>query len=165
MNCTDEDIIVLLDGDDWFPNEQTLEILNKYYSNEETLMTYGTYIEYPSRRIPTNVSPFSENVIKNNLYRQDIWRASHLRTFKYKLWKNIAIEDLKDDSGKFYKMTWDLAIMFPMLEMSGGKHKCISELMYCYNTSNPINDHKVDHAYQLKLETEIRNKKKYEKIF
>ncbi len=47
--------------------------------------------------------------------------TSALRTFKYKLWKNIKEEDLKNREGKFYEAAWDLAFMFPMFEMAGEK--------------------------------------------
>lgn len=160
----DEDIIVLLDGDDWLANESVLDCLDKHYDSN-TLLTYGTYVEYPQMKLPDNLSDYSEYVKNNNLYRKDIWRASHLRTFKYKLWKNIKKEDLKDLNGEYYKMAWDLAIMFPMLEMSNGRFKYVKDILYCYNMSNPLNDHKVDHRLQQSLDKQIRNKKSYEKIF
>jgi glycosyltransferase involved in cell wall biosynthesis len=157
----DEDIIITVDGDDWLSDDKVFEYINKIYTEEDILLTYGTYIEYPNGKIPFNVSSYSQEIIKDNAYRKDIWRASHLRTFKYKLWKNIKIEDLKDKDGNFFKMTWDLAIMLPMLEMAGGKFKCISDILYCYNLMNPNNDHKINHALQLELENQIREKNKY----
>ena len=163
LNPNNEDIIITLDGDDWLSKENSLEIVNNYYlADTKTLMTYGTYIEYPTGVIPHNVTKYPEEVILYSNYRSDIWRASHLRTFKYKLWKNIKVDDLKDKNGNFYKMAWDLAFMFPMLEMAGSGAKYIDDIIYCYNVSNPINDHKVNHQLQLLLEQEIRNKKKYQ---
>ena len=41
---------------------------------------------------------------------------SHLKTFKYVLYKNINIEDLKRN-GDFIKSSTDAAIMYPILEM------------------------------------------------
>ena len=76
----------------------------------------------------------------------------------------INIEDMLDDDGEFYKMTCDLAIMFPMLEMAGENSKYIKDILYVYNNSNPLNDHKINNQYQLKLEQEIRNGRKYNKI-
>jgi glycosyltransferase involved in cell wall biosynthesis len=163
-NAGDEDIIIILDGDDWLANKNVLEKIVKYYEKEDIYLTYGNYIEYPSGNRPRNVTRYSDHIVKHSLYRKDIWRASHLRTFKYKLWKNIKVEDLKDKEGNFYKMTGDLATMFPMLEMSGGKFKCVDEILCCYNVSNPLNDHKVDHSLQLSIEYEIRNKKPYSEL-
>ena len=87
-----------------------------------------------------------------------------MRSFKYKLWKQINLDDLKDAHGNFYEMAWDLAFMFPMLEMSGDRWKYVKEVLYCYNLTNPLNDHKVDHTKQLRMDAEIRNKIKYSKI-
>lgn len=165
LNPDDEDIIITIDGDDWLSRTDSLEIVNKYYKEKtETLLTYGTYVEYPSGNIPHNVIAYSEKVVENSEFRNDIWRASHLRTFKYKLWKQIKLEDLKDASGNFYKMAWDLAFMFPMLEMAGSRAKYVKEAVYCYNLVNPLNDHKVNHQLQMLLDNEIRNKKTYSRL-
>jgi glycosyltransferase involved in cell wall biosynthesis len=160
----DEDVIVIIDGDDWLADQNVFEKLNDAYTKGDILLTYGNYIEYPSGNRPWNVVPYSKEVINTNSYRDDVWRASHLRTFKYTLWKKVKQEDLKDSNGNFYRMAWDLAIMFPMLEMSGGKFKSFKDIMYCYNVNNPINDHKTDHRLQLSLDKEIRNKQKYKSI-
>lgn len=162
-NPNDEDIIVTLDGDDWLARKDVFEILNENYK-DDTLMTYGTYIHYPDGTIPGNVVPYSQKVIKNKSYREEAWRASALRTFKYKLWKNIDKEDLKDTNGNFYEMAWDLAIMFPMLEMADNRWKCIKDILYYYNLTNPINDHKKDRAKQIRLDREIRKKTKYNRL-
>lgn len=161
----DEDVIIIVDGDDWLSCPEVLTKLNTVYENEDILMTYGTYIEYPTGKKPWNITKYSQEVIDTNSYRKVVWRASHLRTFKYKLWKNIKKEDFKDPNGEFFRMTGDLAAMFPMLEMSGGKFKCIEDILYCYNFTNPLNDEKLDHNFQLSMEKFIRNKKPYEKIF
>lgn len=162
-NPSDDDIIVNLDGDDWLSRKDTLEILNKNYQ-DDTMLTYGTYIHYPGGTVPGNVVPYSKDVIINKTYRETRWRASALRTFKYKLWKNVKKEDLKDSNGNFYEMAWDLAMMFPMLEMADDRWKCISDILYCYNLTNPINDHKKDRPKQIRLDLEIRRKKKYNRI-
>lgn len=41
-------------------------------------------------------------------------------------------------------MAWDLALMLPMLEMSGKHAVFIRDVLYLYNRSNPLNDHKVN---------------------
>ncbi len=162
MTPGDEDVIVTLDGDDWLPNERVLEKIANCYLDTGCLITYGTYVTYPGGKRPWNITEYSEDVIKNASYRQDVWRASHLRTFKHSLWRNINEEDLKDSEGNFYRMAWDLAFMFPMLEMAGPRQKYIHDFTYVYNRANPLNDDKVDHSCQLRLEKEIRQKKKYE---
>ena len=61
----------------------------------------------------------------------------------------------------FYPMTWDLAIMFPMLEMSGGKFMFIRDILCIYNEDNVLNDTKVDSTEQRKLDKYIRHLPKY----
>lgn len=161
-NPFDEDIIITLDGDDWFADENVLNILNFYYNDENCYMTYGSYNEFPTNNIGKCSKQIPKHVIDNQLYRNYEWSSSHLRTYKYWLWKKINKQDLLDTNGQFYKMTWDLAIMFPMLEMAGHKAKYIKELLYTYNLVNPLNDHKVDNGLQVRLEMEIRGKKKYD---
>ena len=102
--------------------------------------------------------------MNNNLYRDSEWCSSHLRTFKHHLWSRIKKEDLLDNNGDFYRMAWDLAFMFPMLEMAGDRAKYINDILYIYNLGNPLNDHKVDGKLQQNLELEIRRKEKYNKV-
>jgi len=163
-NPSSEDIIVTLDGDDWFAEKDVLKKLNTIYKNKKCWLTYGSYAEYPSGRRGKFAKQISKNVINNNAFRKYEWCSSHLRTFKYHLWNKIEREDLLDSEGKFYRMTWDLAFMFPMLEMSGQKAVYVEDILYVYNMSNPLNDHKVDNSYQMKLEQEIRTKKTYDRI-
>ena len=59
-------------------------------------------------------------------------------------------------------MAWDLAFMFPMLEMAGTRSEYIKDILYVYNMSNPLNDHKVDNTKQVRLEREIRLKNPYQ---
>ena len=73
------------------------------------------------------------------------------------------MEDLLYE-GKFYPMTWDKAMMFPMIEMSGGNFKCIRDILYLYNDINPINDHKVDLELQRHLSDVIIAKEPYKPV-
>jgi glycosyltransferase involved in cell wall biosynthesis len=163
-NPDDEDIIITLDGDDWLANKDVLKTLNEVYYKQNCWITYGSYAEYPSKVRGKFAKKIPQEVISKAAYRSHEWCSSHLRTFKHHLWKQIRKEDLLDSEGNFYKMTWDLAFMFPMLEMSGNRSFYIEDIVYIYNLGNPLNDHKVDNSYQRKLEMEIRNKPKYSKV-
>ena len=46
LECKDEDVNILLDGDDWFASSKTLCRLCDAYE-DETLMTYGSYVYNP----------------------------------------------------------------------------------------------------------------------
>ena len=106
-------------------------------------------------------------LIRNfNLYRNYFWYASHLRTFRHDLWLSLNPNDLLDKNGKYFRVAWDLAIMFPMLEMAGNRQEFMQDLLYVYNDQNPISDHKIRRKEQLLAAKEIRRKKRYkEKTF
>lgn len=159
-SCDDDEIILTLDGDDWFPDDgNVLKKLNEVYSQEDIWMTYGQYRDYPggSNGIADQYPP---NVVAASSYRSYRWCASHLRTFYTWLFKKIKKEDLMHQ-GKFMMMTWDLGIMFPMLEMAGQHSKFIRDILYIYNMENPINDHKVNVNLQQSLDHLIRTWPKY----
>lgn len=160
-NPSSEDIIVTLDGDDWLYSSDVLSYLNDSYNQEDCWLTYGSYVEYPSGAVGKFSKKVPQAVIENNAFRKSPWYSSHLRTFKFHLWDSIDKNDLLDTEGDFYKMAWDLSFMLPMLEMAATRSIYIPEIMYVYNLSNPLNDHKVDNSYQMRLEREIRNKNPY----
>jgi len=160
--CNDEDVIILLDGDDWFASSNTLGKLCDAYK-DNTLMTYGSYVYNPSGQKGVEPSEYPEEVVKNNAFRQDQWRASHLRTFKYKLWKHLQKSDLKED-GEYYEMTYDQAIMLPLLEMASERSKYIPEVLHVYNKENPLNVDKIKEKQQFELAQKIRSKKPYTRI-
>ena len=164
LSPNDEDVIVLLDGDDWFSTPDSLSQLNQYYQQEGCYMTFGSFVRYPDAFVGPESSEYSEEVIKTNSFRDDEWRASHLKTYKAFLWNNIDKSDLKNSQGNFYESCYDQAIMLPMLEMSGENIKFIPEVLCVYNVGNPnaINKTKEEKQYRNKLE--IRGKKRYQRL-
>lgn len=159
--CADEEIVMSLDGDDWFANTCVLKKINEVYSSGDVWITHGTMIEYPQYTLGWSI-PIPQEIVEMNAFRT--YRCpSHLKTYYAWLFKKIDIEDLKHE-GEFFRMTWDQAIMFPMMEMAGERHAFISEVLYIYNTTNPINDNKVDAKLQNDLESLIRSKPRYDKL-
>jgi len=162
---SDEDVVIVLDGDDWLPSTDVLNYLTKVYNEEDVLLTYGSYEEFPSGERGVEPSPYPNEVIKNNSFRGDMWRASHLRTFKYKLWKQIDQKDLIDNDGEYYKMAYDQAMMLPMLEMAGQKIRYIDEVLHVYNRVNPLNVDKQKAQEQFQTMKRIRAKKPYSRVY
>ena len=159
-----EDIIITLDGDDWFATKKVLESLNKIYNEQKCLMTYGSYIEYPSMQRGKFSKKIPKDIIDRNLFRESEWMSSHLRTFKYKLWKDIKKEDFLKEDGNFSDGAWDMIFMFPMLEMSGHRSHYVEEVLHVYNRSNPLNEDKVNHQKILLSEQRIRKMPKYKEV-
>lgn len=158
-SCDDDEIILTLDGDDWLAHDNVLEFLNREYKSGEIWLTYGQYKNHPDGAHGVS-QPIPDHITNSSGFRHYRWCASHLRTFYAWLFKKIAKEDLLYD-GSFYPMTWDFAIMFPMLEMASNHSKFIGEILYVYNLENPINDHKVNRQLQASLDKLIRGKRKY----
>jgi glycosyltransferase involved in cell wall biosynthesis len=160
-SCNDEDIIVLLDGDDYLADESVFKYLAGVYSNDNIWLTHGHF-----QILSNGDKGCNSQVEDTRKYRHTTsWQTSHLRTFKYKIWKQIKDEDFRDNDGKYYSMAWDLAIMYPLVEMCGKTRiKFIDRVLYIYNDKNPINDSKVDYNLQMKYTHEIRLKKQYEEL-
>ena len=133
-------VIVSIDGDDELYDKNVFNLLNEYYKNEDILITFGNYVDQYQNKLSRpkiKCKAFNFNQIsKDNSFRRTQWIYSHLKTFKYKLYKRISHHDLKKD-GKYIKSATDMALMYPMLEMSNGKYKCISEVLYKYNKVHP----------------------------
>ena len=159
--CQDKEIVVMLDGDDWLANDRVFELLNLVYQQPNVWLTFGNFRMHSrgyswGGSIPTKV-------VRGKQLRSFQPGPSHLRTFYAGLFKKIRREDLCRD-GEFYAYTYDLAMMFPMIEMAGDRYQFIGRVLYIYNDHNPINDHKIDKQMQREIDLEIRSKTPYERI-
>lgn len=157
-SCKNNEIVVLLDGDDWLANPQVLSELNKTYSNKKIWLAYSQFVMYPSNEIGWN--RFYDKQFIDNAHDRG-WAPSHLRTFYAGLFKKIKIQDLLYQ-GEFLKMTSDMAIMLPLIEMARDGHMAfLPRIMCVYNGANPLNDHKVDKTLQATLDRHIRSLPRY----
>lgn len=165
-HCERDDIVVLLDGDDWFPNKNVLKYIDEQYKNNDCWIMYGQANWTDGRRGFASAYPPQE--FEN--IRKAPFRVSHLRTFRAGLYQSMKIQDpdfsgLKDSNGDFYRSSYDTAIMFPIMEMAGcEKTKFNDTILYIYNRENPISDDKVDQALQWRVHNEVSNKKSLIKI-
>jgi glycosyltransferase involved in cell wall biosynthesis len=159
----DDAIVITLDGDDWLAHERVFETINNAYADSQVWMSYGNYTHYPDQPAKSCCAPIPAQVVEQHAYRRYQWCTSHLRTFYAWLFKKIKKEDLCDAAG-FYRVTWDQAFLFPMLEMAAGRWRYIPEILYVYNVQNPLNDFKVRLREQLLTERAIRAKKPYEAL-
>jgi hypothetical protein len=157
-NIRDEDIVCLLDLDDCFNTPSALEVVEKAYRSTDILLTYGSY-DMLSGRTPRFNGPYKEG----EDVRLTPWRATHLKTFKMKLWRYFKKKyphALLDHEGKYYRTAGDLAIMMPLFEIAGhDRTQFIPEKIYLYNDYNPLNEHKVFKEEQKETEFCIRHLK------
>ena len=165
----DKDILIHLDGDDWLYDDNVLDNLNKFYCEKDCWMTYGGFVCWDGSKdvkLPNPQStPYPEFIHKYKMYRKDVWRASHLRTFRSFLIKSVKNSDLKSNiDGKYYWHAADLAHQFPCLEMCPkDKIGVVDFYTHCYNASqqNSIRTREREDSNNQKYEEEIRNKKIY----
>jgi len=155
-----DDIICLLDGDDLLSNPFVLNVLNDTYCSNHVDLTYGSYCQLGS-----NICIGSEySVEEMNNIRNSPWRGTHLKTFKYSLFKKYLELDptlsyMKTEEGDFIKMPYDLAIMLPLFEIAGyGKCSFIDLPLYYYRIHED-NDHNHNRFFQILGDHMIRAKK------
>jgi glycosyltransferase involved in cell wall biosynthesis len=129
-----DDILVVLDGDDWFATAHALRIIHDTYRQSDCWMTYGSWVSDQSEMqgmwpaYPEEVSDF----------RSHEWLGTAVRTWKRWLWDLIDDRDFRDAKGNYFRVTEDRAVMLPMLEMSGTrKAKHIRDVLMVYNRSSP----------------------------
>ncbi len=163
--CSDDIIIVQLDGDDWFAHEKVLSHLNTIYADPKVWITYGQFISWPTN-VKGYCRPLSKRVVRKRLFRETFWYPGQLRTFYTWLFKKVKQEDLMVKTpgqfeGGFFPTTYDLALYYPMMEMAGNHYKFISDIIYVRNVKTPFNDFKVNRSLQVMCETQLKKQTKY----
>jgi glycosyltransferase involved in cell wall biosynthesis len=169
------EVIVTIDGDDYLADDKVFSYLNNVYT-EDVWMTYGSFLPL-SRRYKNTSQPFSDvktfdkdgnivtvSITTESYRRSNYWVTSHLRTFRRWLWDKIDDKDLRDENGNYFKVAWDLAFMYPMIEMAGDHIKFIDRILYIYNDLNPLCDGTVRTKEQLKTAEYIQNKNTYARL-
>ena len=166
----DDSIMIHLDGDDWLYDETVLEKFNKFYNEHDCWMTYGGFIVWngfddePTLPHPQS-TPFPDFIHQHKLYRQDHWRASHLRTYRSFLYKAINMTDFVSNlDDKLYWHAADLAMQYPCLEMCTPDKIGLIDFYACvynHSKSNQTRTHERESVDNSKYEIEIRNKKHY----
>jgi len=133
-----DDVVVVLDGDDWFATRDALRIIEETYRRAQCWMTYGSWV--PDRSdLPEDMRgrwpAYPEGTTD---FRSPVWLGTAVRTWKRWLWDLIDDRDFRDASGGYFLVTEDQAAMMPMLEMSGtDRARHISEVLMVYNRSSP----------------------------
>jgi len=132
--AAEQDVIVVLDGDDWFATHDALRIIRRAYRQEDCWMTYGSWV--PNRLGMRGLWPAYPEGTSD--FRNCEWRATAVRTWKKWLWDRIDDRDFRDAEGNYFRVTEDQAAMLPMLEMSGTERaRHIPDILMVYNRISP----------------------------
>ena len=159
--CKEDDIVMFLDGDDSFINDN--EILH-YYNNlydGTTEFTYGSCYSMVDR-IPLIAQNYPEEIKQKKEYRKYKfnWNMpyTHLRTFKAGLLNDINDSNFQDENKNWYKAGGDGSIFYSLIEQADpDKVKVVSDILYNYNDINPLNDYKINGDEQTKNANRIIN--------
>lgn len=137
-----DDVIFLLDGDDFLPHGQVLSRIAEVYEDQATWLTYGNYVPYPENTGQTLATAFPPEVIEARSFRTHPTTCfNHPLTFRKFLWDEVSDADLQNDAGEWFRGGYDWVIMAPMLEMAAPDHfRFLDEVLYCYNAVNPASD-------------------------
>jgi len=163
----DDDIICILDGDDKLINSDACTRLNNIYTHSDPLITYGQYVtSFGATGHCREYTPQTFATLRSGRH----WNASHLRTFKYKLYKELLLQDeslncYKDKAGEIYKMSYDVAIIIPLLEIAGFNKIKFNPIPIYYYRYHPNNDHSVNAGLQRSTAWEIFSKPKFKQVF
>lgn len=166
LKCEDNDVIVVIDGDDWLAHHDVFKKLREVYRDNDVYLTWGQCEVFPKGKTPMNYAqPIPNMVIEQKLYRDIPFVFWHIATFKYFLWRHILDSDLRDVDGRYLMLMKDKATLYPMLEMAGEKIRFIGETLYIYNLENPLNDYANTRPEEhLRVDKLIRGRKKYSRL-
>jgi len=161
----DDDIVIELDGDDFLLNTDVVSDIRNIYSDGQVWLTNGSFM------YSNGTQGFSSKCNPETI-RKDVFRFSHLRTWKSFLWKSIPKSYLKDDNGEYFKSAADVAYCFALIELAGEEnYRFLTKIYYVYNDQSPYNDHKQESATgggfqeQQRCSNIIRNKPKLKKLY
>ena len=159
--CDPEDIICILDGDDWLAYPYSLQIVVDRYQNTNCWVTYGSY-QPSSGKNECCTKPLSnehyESEKRGRGFRECGWVFSHLFTAKAFLWLKLP-RDLNIFNGKQGMFAPDQVFNLPITEMAGSARiEYISQILMIYNNQNPINEEKVDYNEQKSIDDQNRER-------
>ena len=154
-DCADDEICVLLDGDDWLTRDDSLSIVAKVYREQpDTLATFGS---------------MQGEKWQYNAWRHPYKRAvqhiyfPHLRTVKARILKAVPSKYLQDTDGRWFTVYTDVALLMCAAELAGPtRYQFIREEIAHYNRFNCRNnphegfDQTAKHPDRLRIEEYVR---------
>jgi len=136
----DEDIIVIVDGDDWLLNEFVLEKIYNSYDKFKCDYLYSNFVYSHNGHLGI----CKEIPDKDWEPYESQWITSHISTFKAKKFKEISYKNFLDKSGKWFEMGCDQAYVLPILENIRNKGNLLKDVVFLneplyvyHHTGNP----------------------------
>jgi glycosyltransferase involved in cell wall biosynthesis len=162
--CKANDIVILLDGDDWLVNDPGIfDKYNNIYIEDHAQMTYGSCFSV-SDGMPLIAQEYPPKVKKEKQYKEHRFNwgmpYTHLRTFRgYLMLNHLNMNgdgNFKDVQGNWYTAGGDNAIFYTLIERADpSRIVCVPDIVSHYNDANPICDFKVNGEEQNKVAAAI----------
>jgi glycosyltransferase involved in cell wall biosynthesis len=147
QHVQDDDIVMLLDGDDWLINNNTIfHYYNDLY-DQGYEFTYGSMWSVADS-IPLVAQEYPLHIRQDKQYRshQFNWRIpyTHLRTVLGRHIKNLDNSVFKDTNGNWMRSGHDNPLFYELIErVDSNRIYCNREIVCNYNDTNPLNDYKI----------------------
>ena len=157
-NCDPDDIVMMLDGDDWLVNTPDIfDYYNKIHQDND--FTYGSSWSVVDS-IPLISQPYPQEIKDAKSYKdyRFNWNMpyTHLRTLKAKLLQDEPDSRFQDADGNWFKAGGDNSTFYTALEnCDPDRIYVVPDVVYNYNDASPLNDYKVNRDEQDRAITSI----------
>jgi len=157
-NCDPDDIVMMLDGDDWLVNTPDIfDYYNKIHQDND--FTYGSSWSVVDS-IPLISQPYPQEIKYAKSYKdyRFNWNMpyTHLRTLKAKLLQDEPDSRFQDADGNWFKAGGDNSTFYTALEnCDPDRVYVVPDVVYNYNDASPLNDYKVNRDEQDRAITSI----------
>jgi len=156
--CDDDEIVFIVDGDDWLAHENVLNRVNQEYQTKDIWLTYGSYedvfdFDKPRVRRCSDISPIVKastlpiRKIRELIVNKGSFTPGHPKTFYAWLFKQIKLKDFLY-KGLFAPTSYDNVIGFPMHQMARNHFSFIPNILYIHNAVTCLSDYKVHSSTQ-----------------
>jgi glycosyltransferase involved in cell wall biosynthesis len=116
-----DDICVLVDMDDELLPHALRDLENIYRANPDCWMTYGNWVNQNGRINDEGV--YSAAEIDSRAYRAlDVFRFTHLRSFRRFLYDRVDEAHLKDEEGEWLRYCSDVGLMLPIADQCASRN-------------------------------------------
>ncbi len=153
-SCAPQDIVVLLDGEDWLARPDALSSINRWYQERDCWAMYGQF-RFTSGHYGLAL-PFPDQASFGSLRRD--WCYPFICSFRAGLYHAIHAQDpsyscMKDRAGEWLADAWEAALVLAVFEIAGFAHVCLNdEVLSVYNLDGSLKSQK-EQATQRYLQT------------
>jgi glycosyltransferase involved in cell wall biosynthesis len=157
-------IVIELNGDDWLPDPGVLSFFSRVYADNDVWMTYNT-CRVKNGPPADWARPFSRDTIARNAFRDvPVWTASHLHTFRKRLYDHLATDVFIDPlTGSYWECADDQALYLGLLELAGRHSRHIDRITCVYNYWEASHSYQ-DRERSIATAERVRQGRKYQPL-